>query len=97
MTKFVRKLEPRMFESNEIIQEQFEEVFEVVFVISGIVGVGYRLFSETFYGKSIIMSKTKKIISPINDYSCLKNKSSEFHYKTIEKTKALSIRRQFFN
>ena len=72
-------------------------MFEVVFVMNGIVGVGYRIFNETFYGKSIIMSKTRKIISPINDYSCVFSKSSEFLYKTIEKTKALAIRRKDFN
>lgn len=53
--------------------------------MNGICGVGYRLFSETFYGKSIIMSKTKKTVIPINDYSCLYNKSSEFLYHPVDK------------
>lgn len=63
----------------------------------GSVGVGYRLFNEIFYGLSIIMSKNKRIIAPINDYSCLSNKSSEFLYKPIEKVEALAIRKPFFN
>lgn len=46
---------------------------------------------------SIIMSKTKKIISPINDYSCLSNKSSEFLYKPIDFVEALAIRKVNFN
>lgn len=69
----------------------------MVFITNGAVGVGYRLFNEIFYGMSIIMSKTKKIISPINDYSCLSNKSSEFLYKPIEYVEALAMRKYNFN
>jgi len=64
---------------------------------NGAVGVGYRLFDEIFYGMSIVMSKTKKIISPINDYSCLSNKCSEFLYKPIEYVEALAMRKVNFN
>lgn len=93
-------LEPRFYEKNgeDIIQEQYEEVFEVVFIMNGIVGIGYRLFNEVFYGKSLIMNKQKRTIAPINDYSCIFNKSSEFLYQPVEKTEALAIRREdFFN
>lgn len=96
---FVVKLEPRLFDknNNDIIQDQYEEVFEVTFITTGAVGVGYRLFNEVFYGMSIIMSKNKRIISPINDYSCVSNKSSEFLYTPVEKVEALAIRREHFN
>lgn len=82
MSEFVKRLEPRIYDKNagDIIQDQYEEVFEVVFIMNGTIGVGYRLFNEVFYGVSIVMSKTKRIISPINDYSCISNKSSEFLY-----------------
>ena len=65
--------------------------------MNGSVGVGYRLFNEIFFGVSLVMSKTKRIISPINDYSCISNKSSEFLYQPIEKAEALAIRREDFN
>ena len=49
--RFVKILEPRFYNQNTgIIQEQYEEIFEVFFINSGAVGVGYRLFSEIFYG-----------------------------------------------
>lgn len=99
LSNFVKKLEPRIYDKSDsdIIQDQYEEVFEVVFAINGHIGVGYRLFNEIFYGKSIVMSKTKRVISPINDYSCISNKSSEFLYTPIEKVEALAIRREDFN
>lgn len=65
--------------------------------MNGTIGVGYRLFNEVFYGMSIVMSKSKRVVSPINDYSCISNKSSEFLYKPIEKAEALAIRRENFN
>lgn len=62
--------------------------------------VGYRLFNEEFFAMSIVMGKTGKQtrkICPINDYSCLCNKSSEFLYKPVEIVEALAIRRENFN
>lgn len=97
---FVKNLEPRYYDGNnsdEMIQEQYEEIFEVTFITKGAVGVGYRLFNEIFYGMSIIMSKTKKIISPINDYSCLSDKCSEFLYKPIDYVEGLAMRKVNFN
>jgi len=71
----VKKLEPRFFngaiDQKYLIQDQYEEVFEVFFVTSGAVAVGYRLFNEIFYGITIVMTKKKQIISPINDCSCI--------------------------
>ena len=64
--------------------------------MTGAVGVGYRLFDEIFYGVRIVMSGTKKIISAINDYSCLHNKCSEFLYMPMEPTQALAMRREHF-
>jgi len=43
------------------------------------------------------MSINKKIISPINDYSCLNNKNSEFLYTPIDKIEAYGIRKEYFN
>jgi predicted RNA-binding protein with PUA domain len=43
------------------------------------------------------MNSNKKIISPINDYSCLHNKGSEFLYTPIENCVAYGIRKEFFN
>ena len=69
----------------------------MVFVTKGSVGVGYRLFNEIFFGKQIIMSLYKKIISVINDYSCLHSKCSEFLYKPIDFVEAMSMRKENFN
>ena len=43
------------------------------------------------------MSRNKKIISVINDYSCLYNKCSEFLYQPIDHVEAFGIRRENFN
>jgi hypothetical protein len=92
---FVKYLEPRHYiqSSGEFIQDQYEEIFEVVFITKGSVGVGYRLFNEIFYGIQITMNKQRKVISVINDYSCLYNKCSEFLYQPIDQADAFAIRR----
>jgi len=93
IVNFLDLLEPRYFLPNddELIQDQFQEVFEVVFICKGRVIVGYRLFREVFYAK--IMNK-----SPIvGDFSALKNKVSEFLYKPTERIDAFAIKKYNFN
>lgn len=102
LVHFVKKLEPRIYQKNsgEMIQDQYEEIFEVVFIMKGAVGVGYRLFNEIFYGKKLIMTNKKaggKPLTVINDYSSLLNKCSEFLYKPIDSVEALAMRKQKFN
>jgi len=98
LVDFVKNLEPRFYLPNgEMIQEQYEEIFEVVFITKGTVGVGYRLFSEVFFGRKILMTKHKKVISVINDYSCLQDKCSEFLYKPVDRVEALAMRKENFN
>lgn len=80
-----------------MIQDQYAEIFEVVYIQKGAVGVGYRLFEEIFYGARIAMSAQNKKISAINDYSCLHNKCSEFLFTPLEPTEALAVRRENFN
>jgi len=46
---------------------------------------------------SIIMSNNKRIIAPINDYSSLTEKCSEFLYKPIEHVEALAMRKVKYN
>ena len=55
LVSFVKNLEPRHYiqEGGEFIQDQYEEIFEVIFITRGSVGVGYRLFNEIFYGVQI--------------------------------------------
>ena len=77
-----------------MIQNQYEEIFEVIYVIKGAVGIGYRLFNELFFGLSIVMDKQKKDICVINDYSCLYNKCSEFLYQPIDVVEAFAMRRE---
>ena len=52
LVDFVKTLEPRFYKQgqSDMIQDQYEEIFEVVFITKGAVGVGYRLFNEIFYG-----------------------------------------------
>ena len=46
----VKQLEPRFYNmTTGLIQEQYEEVFEVVFILNGSVGVGYKLMGDDFY------------------------------------------------
>jgi hypothetical protein len=79
-----------------MIQDQYSEIFEVIFIMKGTVGVGYRLFNEIFYGTKLCMSQEKKINSVINDYSCLFDKSSEFLYRPIDNVEALAMRKYNF-
>lgn len=102
MVQFVRNLEPRKYTiDGDVIQEQYEEIFEVVFILNGAVGVGYRLFDEFFFGKTILISKGPRVLGQkklnvINDYSCITNKGSEFLYRAIETTEAFAMRRPQF-
>jgi len=99
LVEFVKCLEPRFYlqANNDVIQDQYEEIFEVVYVTKGVVGVGYRLFNEIFYGMQIVMTKQKKMISVINDYSSLYNKCSEFLYQPIDHVEAFGMRKENFN
>jgi len=65
--------------------------------MKGAVGIGYRLFSEIFYGKQIIITKKRKSVSAINDYSSLYNKCSEFLYTPIDRVEAMAMRKENFN
>lgn len=94
---FVPHLEPRFFLRNSIVQEQYEEIFEVLFLTKGLVGIGYRLFNEPFFGKQILVTKDRRILSVINDYSSLENKCSEFLYRAIDASEALAVRKENFN
>lgn len=93
LVSFVKCLEPRYYKTGEFIQEQYEEIFEVVYIMKGTVGVGYRLFSETFYGVKLMMSSERKINTAINDYSSLNNKCSEFLYRPLDFVEALAMRK----
>ena len=97
LVQFCHRLEPRYYKPNgDLIQDQWDEIFEVVYVMKGSVGVGYRLFNETFFGVRLMMTNEKKISAGINDYGCLENKCSEFLYTPIEMTEALAIRKFHF-
>ena len=75
MVQFLNCLEPRFYKADEgLIQDQFQEVDEVTYVINGGIFVGYRLFNEIFYAKVISRNAI------IGDFSCLHNKVSEFLY-----------------
>lgn len=98
LVEFVQRLEPRLYKNNgDMIQHQYDEIFEVVYIMKGTVGVGYQLFNEVHYGIKLTMSRERKVNSAINDYSCLHNKCSEFLYRPVDTVEALAMRRFNFN
>lgn len=90
ITVFLKALEPRRYEIGDIIQEQNLEVYEVVFIMRGKVGVAYRLFNDVFFGLAL----TPRYV--INDYAMLRQKVSEFIYKPIlcDNVEGLAIRKE---
>jgi len=56
--------------------------------MSGKVGIGYRLFNQTFYGKSISYG------TKVGDYDCSQNKVSEFLYTPITITKGFAVKKE---
>ena len=78
MRKFLSFLEPRYFKLDDMVQDQYHEVFEVIFIMKGQVGVGYRLLTHVFYGKAL------QARDVVNDYAMLRNKVSEFIYKPVK-------------
>lgn len=52
-------------------------MFEVLFILKGRVGVGYRLFNEVFMGLAL---KERQVV---NDYAIIHNKVSEFLYQPL--------------
>ena len=52
LVKLVQAFEPRNYsESYGIIQEQFQEVYEILYVFKGSMLIGYRLFNDLFFAK----------------------------------------------
>lgn len=90
LVKFVRCLEPRRY-INTIILDQFEEVYEVLYVNKGSVIIGYRLFNDIFYAKNM---KGNQVV--IGDFACLSNKVSEFLYKSHETILGFAIKKERF-
>jgi hypothetical protein len=66
-------------------------VYEVLFIMSGKVGIGYRLFNQTFYGKSVSYG------CKVGDYDCSQNKVSEFLYTPITITKGFCVKKEHMN
>ena len=95
---FVKILEPRFFTSSndDVIQDQYEEVFEAIYVTKGVVGVGYRLFNQEFFGTQIIMNKKINTINVINDYSLIYEKCAEFLFKPFDFVEAYAMRKENF-
>ena len=86
-------LEPRYYNnSTGMIQDQYEEVFEVIFLTEGRIAVGYKILDQEFYASQIVMSKKKKIVTPVNDNSCMLKTVSEFMYKSIDLSHGLAVR-----
>lgn len=64
-------------------------MFEVLFIMKGKVGVGYRLFNTIHYGRILT---TKNVV---NDYAMLRDKVSEFTYiPIIDRAEGLCMRRE---
>lgn len=58
LVNLVDKMQPRFYyQGQDEIQDQYDEVFEVIFMMKGAAAVGYRLFDEIFYGQTMIIKK----------------------------------------
>lgn len=93
LVRLLKEFQPRQYVigRDDFIQDQFEEVFEVLYIMKGKVGVGYRLFNEVFLGMAL---KDQQVI---NDYAIIQEKVSEFIYKPIlEKVEGLALKRSVF-
>ena len=84
---FFKRLEPRYFLEHQLLQDQFEEVYEVQFITKGQVAVGYRLYNEEYF------AKTLKDYANIGAYGCLKNKVSEFFFRSLERVETFGMRK----
>jgi hypothetical protein len=89
ITELLKHLEPRRYIVGEDkIQEQNQEVDDVIFIMSGKVGVGYRLFNQVFYGLSLHRRQV------INDHCMIHEKVSEFSYiPIVETVNAMALRK----
>ena len=85
-------LEPRQYASGDIIQDQYDEVFEVLYIMKGRVGVGYRLYNEQAFG--VVLQRGHVV----NDYAVMTQRVSEFRYEVIiePQVEGLAIRRIAF-
>lgn len=90
LINFVQRLEPRFYR-NQIIQGQYEEVSEVLYVTSGSIFVSYRLFNEIF--QAICIKANQNVIG---DFSCLYNKVSEFMYQAHENIYGFAMSKKNF-
>ena len=78
--------------AHELIQDQFTEVFELLFLIKGKIGIGYRIFNDVFLGVALTERQM------MNNYAMIHNKVSEFLYKPVsENIEGLALRRETFN
>lgn len=92
MVIFLNTLEPRLYtDLEEIVQDQYEEVHEVLFITKGSILVGYRLFKEGFWAKLL---KNRAIVGA---FPCMTNKVSEFMYKPMEIIQGFAIKKHNFN
>lgn len=92
LINLLKYLEPRRYLAEELIQDQFSEVFEVTYIMRGQAAVGYRLLNDTYFG--MVLSKGRVL----NDFAVIQNKVSEFLYKAVvENVEGLAIRREKFN
>ena len=65
IVQLVKVLEPRQYPASTLIQDQYDEVFEVLYVMKGRIGVGYRLYNETPIG--VVLQRGHVI----NDYALM--------------------------
>jgi hypothetical protein len=53
--RIINSLKPRQYlsEDDQLVQGQFEEIFEVIFIMKGNISVGYQLINNTFFAKTL--------------------------------------------
>lgn len=91
MVKLLQSFEPRFYNTQTMIQDQYQEIYEVLLVDTGGILIGYRLFNSIIFAKE---QSNRQII--IGDFSCIHNKVSEFLYSPSEHVQGYAIKKSLF-
>lgn len=84
---FLEKLEPRYYDTGDIILSELEDVEEIFFVVEGEYGIGYDFNKQMCFGKRM---GRKTVIA---DYYLLFKKKSEFIFRCFKPIHAFTIKR----
>ena len=91
-------LRPRKYDKSDeekLILDEEDEVREMYFIESGIVGIGFYLLTQGLSKKQYKLGTFMRSKSIICDYYVCFNKKSEFIFMVLQEVKAYSISKKF--